>query len=450
VTDGAGNVILEREVTQDDLDNGIFVEVSPHGDRVDITAQVTDPAGNKSPEATDSALVDTDAASAPTVELQGDTSGDGVYNSEELGADGTVTAKVTLAADTAVGDTITVTDGAGNVILEREVTQDDLDNGIFVEVSPHGDRVDVTAQVTDPAGNKSPEATDSALVDTDAASAPTVELQGDTSGDGVYNSDELGADGTVTAKVTLAADTAIGDTITVTDGAGNVILEREVTQDDLDNGIFVEVSPHGDRVDVTAQVTDPAGNKSPEASDSALVDLEGASAPTVELQGDTSGDGVYNSDELGADGTVTAKVTLAVDTAVGDTITVTDGAGNVILEREVTQDDLDNGIFVEVLPFGDRVEVTAQVTDPAGNKSPEASDSALVDLEGASAPTVELQGDTSGDGVYNNDELGADGTVTAKVTLAADTAVGDTITVTDGAGNVILEREVTQDDLDNG
>ncbi|KLU98383.1 hypothetical protein, partial [Photobacterium aphoticum] len=228
--------------------------------------------------------------------------------------------------------------GAGNVILEREVTQDDLDNGIFVEVSPHGDRVDVTAQVTDPAGNKSPEATDSALVDTDAASAPTVELQGDTSGDGVYNSDELGADGTVTAKVTLAADTAIGDTITVTDGAGNVILEREVTQDDLDNGIFVEVSPHGDRVDVTAQVTDPAGNKSPEASDSALVDLEGASAPTVELQGDTSGDGVYNSDELGADGTVTAKVTLAVDTAVGDTITVTDGAGNVILEREVTQD----------------------------------------------------------------------------------------------------------------
>ncbi|MFB9934416.1 hypothetical protein ACFFLZ_10965, partial [Photobacterium aphoticum] len=192
---------------------------------------------------------------------------------------------------------------------------------------------------------------------------------------------------------------------------------------DLDNGIFVEVLPFGDRVEVTAQVTDPAGNKSPEASDSALVDLEGASAPTVELQGDTSGDGVYNNDELGADGTVTAKVTLAADTAVGDTITVTDGAGNVILEREVTQDDLDNGIFVEVSPHGDRVDVTAQVTDPAGNKSPEASDSALVDLEGVSAPTVELQGDTSGDGVYNNDELGADGTVTAKVTLAADTAV---------------------------
>ncbi|GAL08274.1 T1SS secreted agglutinin RTX [Photobacterium aphoticum] len=172
--------------------------------------------------------------------------------------------------------------------------------------------MEVTAQVTDPAGNASPEVSDSALVDTDSASAPTVELQGDTSGDGVYNSDELGADGTVTAKVTLAADTAVGDTITVTDGAGNVILEREVTQDDLDNGIFVEVSPHGDRVDVTAQVTDPAGNKSPEASDSALVDSEPAPAPLVELLGDTNGDGIFNLNEVsaGAESTVSAQVTL--------------------------------------------------------------------------------------------------------------------------------------------
>ncbi|GAL09034.1 hypothetical protein JCM19237_2653 [Photobacterium aphoticum] len=296
---------------------------------------------------------------------------------------------MTLAADTAVGDTITITDGAGNVILEREVTQDDLDNGILVEVPPYGDRVDVTAQVADPAGNKSPEASDSALVDIDAASAPTVELQGDTNGDGVYNSDELGTDGTVTAKVTLAADTAVGDTITITDGAGNVILEREVTQDDLDNGILVEVPPYGDRVDVTAQVTDPAGNKSPEASDSALVDTDAAPAPSVELLGDTNGDGVYNSDELGADGTVTAEVTLAAGTEVGDRVIIKDTDGTVLVDREITQADLDNGIQVEVsvgaITGGNGVEVTAQVVDAAGNPSPEVSDNALVDSEAAPA-----------------------------------------------------------------
>ncbi|GAL08273.1 hypothetical protein JCM19237_2827 [Photobacterium aphoticum] len=69
---------------------------------------------------------------------------------------------------------------------------------------------------------------------------------------------------------------------------------------------------------------------------------------TVELLGDTNSDGVYNSAELGADDSVTAKVTLAADTAVGDTITIRDGNGQIILEREVTQDDLDNGIYVEV------------------------------------------------------------------------------------------------------
>ncbi|GAL09032.1 hypothetical protein JCM19237_1359 [Photobacterium aphoticum] len=61
--------------------------------------------------------------------------------------------------------------------------------------------------------------------------------------------------------------------------------------------------------------------------------------------------------------------------------------------------------------------------DAAGNPSPEVSDNALVDNGAAPAPSVELLGDVNGDGVYNSDELGADGTVTAEVTLAAGTEV---------------------------
>ncbi|KLU98394.1 hypothetical protein ABT58_22940, partial [Photobacterium aphoticum] len=143
-----------------------------------------------------------------------------------------------------------------------------------------------------------------------AAPAPSVELLGDTNGDGVYNSDELGADGTVTAEVTLAAGTEVGDRIIIKDTDGTVLVDREITQADLDNGIQVEVSVVGNNVEVTAQVVDAAGNPSPEVSDNALVDSEAAPAPSVELLGDTNGDGVYNSDELGADGTVTAEVTL--------------------------------------------------------------------------------------------------------------------------------------------
>ncbi|WP_208321784.1 hypothetical protein, partial [Oceanimonas baumannii] len=56
--------------------------------------------------------------------------------------------------------------------------------------------------------------------------------------------------------------------------------------------------------------------------------------------------------------------------------------------------------------------------------------------------SVELTG-TGDDGVYNEDEIGEDGTVTAEVTLNPGTEVGDTLVVTDKDGNVLLERPVT-------
>ncbi|PSU41674.1 hypothetical protein C9I90_24405, partial [Photobacterium aphoticum] len=212
----------------------------------------------------------------------------------------------------------------------------------------------------------------------------------------------------------------------------------------------VEITVDGGKVEVTAQVVDAAGNPSPEVSDNALVDSEAAPAPSVELLGDTNGDGVYNSDELGADGTVTAEVTLAAGTEVGDRVIIKDTNGVVLVDREITQADLDNGIQVEVSVVGNNVEVTAQVVDAAGNPSPEVSDNALVDSEAAPAPSVELLGDTNGDGVYNSDELGADGTVTAEVTLAAGTEVGDRVIIKDTDGTVLVDRVITQDDLNNG
>ncbi|MFH7586809.1 hypothetical protein, partial [Oceanimonas smirnovii] len=54
------------------------------------------------------------------------------------------------------------------------------------------------------------------------------------------------------------------------------------------------------------------------------------------------------------------------------------------------------------------------------------------------------------DGVYNQAEIGEDGTVTAQITLLPGTDVGDNLTVTDKDGNVLLERPVTEDDLTNG
>ncbi|WP_455230460.1 VCBS domain-containing protein [Geopseudomonas aromaticivorans] len=88
---------------------------------------------------------------------------------------------------------------------------------------------------------------------------------------------------------------------------------------------------------------------------------------TVELQG-AGPDGIYSEAEIGTDGTVPAEVTLDDKVRVGDRLVIKDGKGNTLLDRPVTQDDLDNGVTVEVpVVPGDRtVTVEATVTTPRG------------------------------------------------------------------------------------
>src|SRR5690554_4591268 len=88
---------------------------------------------------------------------------------------------------------------------------------------------------------------------------------------------------------------------------------------------------------------------------------------TVELQG-AGPDGIYSEAEIGTDGTVPAEVTLDDKVRVGDRLVIKDGKSNTLLDRPVTQDDLDNGVTVEVpvVPGDRNVTVEATVTTPRG------------------------------------------------------------------------------------
>ncbi|WP_429237703.1 Ig-like domain-containing protein, partial [Aeromonas veronii] len=412
-----------------------------------VKADVTDQAGNP---ATDSekANLDGDDADLPSINLAAIGDGDlSVAEAKAVVLEGT-----TSNVEDGQKVTLTVTDAKGNTV-SFEATVNDGKFSTTVDLSGKGlvdGQFTVKADVTDKAGNP---ATDSEKANLDgvAAPAPTVELQGAGSDD-VYNKAEIGSDNSVTAKVTLTAGTQVGDLLVVKDGAGNVLLSRPVTATDLSSGVNVEVPVSGNpsSVKVTAQVTDIAGNPSEIAEDTAKVDNVAAPAPTVELQGAGSDD-TYNKAEIGSDNSVTAKVTLADGTQVGDLLVVKDGAGNVLLSRPVTATDLSSGVNVEVPVSGNpsSVKVTAQVTDIAGNPSEIAEDTAKVDNVAAPAPTVELQGAGSDD-TYNKAEIGSDNSVTAKVTLSAGTQVGDLLVVKDGAGNVLLSRPVTATDLSSG
>ncbi|WP_429240253.1 Ig-like domain-containing protein, partial [Aeromonas veronii] len=412
-----------------------------------VKADVTDQAGNPASDK-EEAILDSDNADLPGIDLAA--IGDGNLSVDEAKA---VELKgTTRNVEDGQKVTLTVTD-VNNKSVTFEATVSGGKFSTTVDLSGKGlvdGQFTVKADVTDKAGNP---ATDSEKANLDgvAAPAPTVELQGAGSDD-VYNKAEIGSDNSVTAKVTLTAGTQVGDLLVVKDGAGNVLLSRPVTATDLSSGVNVEVPVSGNpsSVKVTAQVTDIAGNPSEIAEDTAKVDNVAAPAPTVELQGAGSDD-TYNKAEIGSDNSVTAKVTLADGTQVGDLLVVKDGAGNVLLSRPVTATDLSSGVNVEVPVSGNpsSVKVTAQVTDIAGNPSEIAEDTAKVDNVAAPAPTVELQGAGSDD-TYNKAEIGSDNSVTAKVTLSAGTQVGDLLVVKDGAGNVLLSRPVTATDLSSG
>ncbi|MCA4000863.1 type I secretion C-terminal target domain-containing protein [Vibrio vulnificus] len=138
-----------------------------------------------------------------------------------------------------------------------------------------------------------------------------------------------------------------------------------------------------------------------------------APTPTVEFQG-MGADGVYNQDEIGADGTVSAKVTLADGTKVDDILVIKDGNGTELFNGKVTQEMLDNGYTVEVTVPADAtgVKVTAQVTDVAGNASGVAEDTQGVDT--IIAAEIDIL-NIAGDHKISADESNADVTVVGYV-----------------------------------
>ncbi|MGI2261663.1 retention module-containing protein, partial [Shewanella sp. GXUN23E] len=459
VVDQAGNIVFSGTVTQDMLDNGLSLSVPApaNNTQLQITATVTDPAGNTA-SGSDAAIivgVNPQTPDSPIVVIEDDANNDGYINDGEL--DGQINLTITLGSATNVGDTVLVTDQDGNLLFQGPVTQDMLDNGLHLTMDPppSGTTLTVTATVTDPAGN-SASGSDSATLDygsgVGAPSAPTVTIVDDANNDGYLNNDEV--DGEVNVEINFGPGTEVGDTVTVTDQDGNVIFSGPITQDMLDNGLDVSLptpAPGTDLV-VTTTVTDPAGN-SAQGSDSVTLDYGASapSAPTVVITEDANNDGIINDAEL--NGQINISVTLGSGTAVGDTVEVTDQNGTVLYAGPVTQDMLDNGLslVVDAPASGTTLTVSATVTDVAGN-SASGSDSALLDYSGnppsPSAPTVVITEDANNDGYINDGELS--GQVDISITLGSGTDVGDTLVITDQDGNVLYSGTVTQAMLDNG
>ena len=408
----------DRTYTATVGDDGSF-RVSVPGDELagndsgtlEASVTVTDAAGNSATAtATQSYAVDTTPPGAPTVTIVEDADDNGLIGSKEL--DGDIDVKVALPADAKAGDTLHIGDGRSEqtvVLSEQQIA----DGYVATTFPPpeEGAAIDVTAYLTDPAGNRGAAASDSAVLDTTPPGAPTVTIVEDSDNDGYINAGEL--QGEIDVRIDLPADAEVGDTLRIANPDGT-LSDVTVDQGMLEHGYTLSYPrpEEGVRLEVGAQLVDRAGNAGPVAGDSAVLDT---TAPTVTV-----------------DAPATTRDTTPVITghaagvAAGAivTLTITDADGN---EQQVeTTVDADGNYRADVpasLPEG-AFEVKAVVSDEAGNRA-EAVDTGVVDTTPpAEAPVVTITEDADNDGLINARE--SDGEVKVHIDLD-NAAAGDTL-----------------------
>lgn len=277
----------------------------------------------------------------------------------------------------------------------------------------------VTVTATDQAGNKSEATTINTVVDTKKPDLVVNET--------LSKEAKPVITGTVDEQATVH--------VVIKDGE-NIVSEGDAKIGENGSWSYTpgKEIPEG-HYDIEVIATDEAGNSA--TQENTLVRDSSIFTPDIVIKEDTNQDGSLNTAELGDKKTVTAVVTVPSDAQKGDTITITDTQGKVIKELVVGTDVLAGGKVDVKLPIsqdGTSVQAHVEVHDAAGNHQ---TKEIYVDID-ASSPSVQLQGDTNGDGIFNAKELGEKTELTAKVTIPRDATEGSVVVVKDQENNEIV------------
>lgn len=387
---------------------------------VSVTAKVSDAAGNPAPQAT--VTFDTDFT-APTVALDavaggsldlGDAQGDLAITGTTTAEDGqTVTVK--FAGTDYTG---TVSGGTFSVTVPQAALQAVVDRP--------GDTttVDVTASVSDAAGNVATPVTVTVPGD---FSGPSIVIDAIT-GDDALNAGEVGSEFIISgttgnvltgAPVTLDFDGTTYSATVQADGSWSVTIPDTATTGAADGTIAV-----------TANVSE-GGIAAPTATTTLVVDT---AAPTIAI--DTVSVGTtMNIAEQGMDLTISGS-TSAEDQ---QSVTIKMGAASYTTTAQ-------SGAFSLTIPAADltgladgaTIAITADVSDKAGNAAPQASSSFDTDL---SAPTLNFTDLPAAGEVVNAADLSVAGTLEGTTNAEDGTAVQIQIAADDGT--VVFDKSGT-------
>ena len=348
----------------------------------DLSATATDDAGNTSPPTAGPRMtIDTTAPATPAAPDLATASDLGASGTDNLTSDNTPTMSIAGGVD---GDTVTMTatpSGGGTPVTCTYVLP-----ASGCDLGTLADGVwDVTASVTDPAGNSSGTSAPLAItIDTTAPSAPGAPDLNAASDTGSSSTDNLTGDNT--PHIDLPGGTA-GDTITIiatpTGGGTPVSCTFVVGQA---TGCDLPALADGDWT-ISATATDPAGNVSPStAGPTITIDTAGPAGPAAPVLDPASDTGRSNTDGITADTTPTMHVPGVLP---GETITLTGTGpnGQVVTCSFVASALIDS---CDLGPLADgpwSVIATTDAVDAAGNHAaPSAPSSFTIDTAPPSMP----------------------------------------------------------------
>ena len=455
VVDGVESTIPVTQQIVDDQKTTIRVPTPDDGETVNVKAKVEDASGEQSPEEEKEITAKTpDLNTGLSVIVEEDRDDDGVLTEAELAGADTVTVEVSLPVGAREGDTAILTvDGSPQSMT---LSSSDVQNGVVefdVPAPAPNQTIDFSTEIHDNSGNSSDPVGDTVRMDVvPVAGAPSVRFVDDVNGDGYLNADEASGLSELSLDITLPSDLSNGDVL-VHQVDGGAEISTPLTQADIDTGTVSVTTPiptNGDSVNITAHV-EQSGVAGPSDEASIVVDTSDLSSGlAVTIVDDSNDDGVLAESE--AQSNLTIRVALPVTAMNGDTLILSDNNG---APRIVILDDTQIAAGEVLIEYpvpvdGSVFEVTAMLSDVAGNSSPEVSDSVEVDTSGLSAPQIRIVDDNDpNDGTLNETELNGKNDITVEVSLPIGTEVGDTL-VYQIDGGPEQTRAITPGEIDAG
>ncbi|MCV6626332.1 MAG: Ig-like domain-containing protein, partial [Cellvibrionaceae bacterium] len=441
VINGSTRTIALNENIVNSGQVSIDVPALGDGERLVVSAEIETKGGLRGPDANGTLIGDLSDFESPNsglaISIVTDSNNDGTISLAELGVQGVngdVDIRIDLPNDAKAGDKLLVTI-TGQAPRDIIISAADIGEGkINIQVDPlsHGLTLVATAQIVDEAGNISPVVSDSAVMDLLEDQGPGIKFPEDTNGDGSLTDDEIGDDGNVTVEITIPPGTKPGDVLVVDTGDGE--QEIPITEEIIDEGkveIETEAPDNGETLVVDANIKDPdTGEEGPTTTEEVTIDTPDLNTGlAVTINEDRDNNGVINNAELNGADKLTATISLPVGAEQGDTLIYQ--INGVPAAAPISAADIDAGEITINLPLpenGQRVEVIAQVEDPAGNSSNQASDNATMNFAVApDTPAIRFPEDSDGNGVLNRTEADGLSDVDVQIILPSELAAGDQI-----------------------